>query len=230
MHAACDQTLRPVVCSTSSIVSVRPTRLSCCSPLTTGGGWESTACGASTRFLRTRCSALRLRLLLLFYRQALFALFDFIALVTLVSSPVIVFQSHFTLIGASLERYCTPGVVHCVLHPIHSLDLLTASTVLNTQVRVPMLVRVPWLTSGHGRSTSALVEHVDIMPTLLDLAGILPRVLESDALDGTSFLSVLKDPSTPHKPAAFSQYVKPPFPCIRPTSLHARLRKYSDFD
>ena len=39
-------------------------------------------------------------------------------------------------------------------------------------VRVPLLVAVPWLPSGHGRRAAALVELVDIMPTLLQLAGV----------------------------------------------------------
>ena len=78
--------------------------------------------------------------------------------------------------------------------------------VFENQVRVPMLVRVPWLTSGHGRSSSALLEHIDIMPTLADLAGILPSVAATEALDGQSFAAVVRDPLLAHKPAAFSQY------------------------
>lgn len=68
-----------------------------------------------------------------------------------------------------------------------------------------MIVRAPWLTGGHGKATSALIEHVDIMPTLADLAGILPRVLSTEALDGTSFASIVRDPSATIKAAAFSQ-------------------------
>ena len=50
------------------------------------------------------------------------------------------------------------------------------------------------------------MELVDIFPTLADLAGILPRVEETEALDGKSFKAVLLDPTSAHKPAAFSQY------------------------
>ena len=74
------------------------------------------------------------------------------------------------------------------------------------QVRVPMLVRVPWMTAGHGKSSSALIELVDIMPTLADLAGILPQVVATEALDGESFAGVVADPSLAHKAAAYSQY------------------------
>lgn len=78
--------------------------------------------------------------------------------------------------------------------------------VFENQVRVPLLVRVPWLPSGHGQTTSALTESVDIMPTLADLAGILPKVMATEALDGISFVNVLSNPSAVHKEAAFSQY------------------------
>jgi arylsulfatase A-like enzyme len=55
---------------------------------------------------------------------------------------------------------------------------------------------------GSGRSTRALVEFVDIYPTLCDLAGLpLP-----DHLEGRSFAPLLADPRREWKRAAFSQY------------------------
>lgn len=52
-----------------------------------------------------------------------------------------------------------------------------------------------------GLETRALVETVDIFPTLADLAGLeIPQYLE-----GTSFKPVIQDPGTPWKKAAFSQ-------------------------
>ncbi|HVJ69145.1 MAG TPA: sulfatase [Caulifigura sp.] len=53
-----------------------------------------------------------------------------------------------------------------------------------------------------GQHTSALVEFVDIYPTLCDLCGITP----AEGLEGTSFAPLLKDPKQPWKSAAFSQY------------------------
>jgi arylsulfatase A-like enzyme len=56
--------------------------------------------------------------------------------------------------------------------------------------------------SHPGESTRALVEFVDIYPTLCDLAG-LP---EPDGLEGISLEPVMEDPGIAWKTAAFSQY------------------------
>lgn len=72
--------------------------------------------------------------------------------------------------------------------------------------RVPLIVSAP----GMSRNTDsdALVELVDMYPTLSDLAGLpLP-----DHLDGKSFAPVLKDPNRPWKKAAYSQF---PCPALR---------------
>ena len=60
--------------------------------------------------------------------------------------------------------------------------------------RIPLLVIAPGITAS-GAKTTALVESVDVYPTLCELAG-LPAV---KGLDGTSFVSVLKDPATSTK-------------------------------
>ncbi len=65
----------------------------------------------------------------------------------------------------------------------------------------PLLMSVPGMKNA-GKHTRALVEFVDIYPTLADLAGLpLPGHLE-----GTSFAPVLDDLDRPWKAAAFSQY------------------------
>jgi len=65
----------------------------------------------------------------------------------------------------------------------------------------PLLLSAPGM-KAVGQRTKALVEFVDIYPTLAELAGLpLPGHLE-----GTSFKPLLDDPQRPWKTAAFSQY------------------------
>ncbi len=65
----------------------------------------------------------------------------------------------------------------------------------------PLILSVPGMKHA-GEHSSALVEFVDIYPTLSELTGIsLPSNLE-----GTSFKPLLDDPKRPWKSAAFSQF------------------------
>jgi arylsulfatase A-like enzyme len=65
----------------------------------------------------------------------------------------------------------------------------------------PMLISSPSQKAA-GSKTKALVEFVDIYPTLCDLAGLpIP-----DSLEGFSAAPLLDDPNRPWKTAAFSQY------------------------
>jgi arylsulfatase A-like enzyme len=71
--------------------------------------------------------------------------------------------------------------------------------------RAALMISVPGRTGEtptRGAKTDALVEFVDIYPTLCQLAGLdLPSGLE-----GTSFVPLLSDPTRAWKSAAFSQY------------------------
>jgi arylsulfatase A-like enzyme len=69
--------------------------------------------------------------------------------------------------------------------------------------RAPLLVAVPDQKTA-GRKTKALVEFVDIFPSLADLCGLPP----SPGVEGTSFKPLLDDPKRPWKKAAFSEYPK----------------------
>lgn len=72
--------------------------------------------------------------------------------------------------------------------------------------RVPLMIWTPGMPQAtRGKKTDALVELVDLYPTLCDLAG-LPQ---PDHLEGFSFVPLLQDPGRAWKRAAFSQYPNP---------------------
>jgi arylsulfatase A-like enzyme len=70
-----------------------------------------------------------------------------------------------------------------------------------TSVRAPLVVSVPGRKSA-GRRTAALVEFVDVYPSLSEICG-LPK---AEGLEGTSFAPLLDDPDRPWKKGAISQY------------------------
>ncbi len=84
--------------------------------------------------------------------------------------------------------------------------------------RVPLIVAAPGVARSGGR-TKAVVELVDLFPTLTDLAG-LPAVTQ---LDGISLKPQLADPSVPGKEFALTQHPHP-FYGARWTSMAYALR------
>ncbi|MCH1506488.1 MAG: sulfatase, partial [Verrucomicrobiales bacterium] len=83
-------------------------------------------------------------------------------------------------------------------------NLWGKTTNFELDTRVAMIVHAPDR-SGNGQATNALVELVDLYPTLADLAE-LPSPKHS--LQGLSFSAVLEDPSRSWKQAAFSQFTR----------------------
>ncbi len=70
--------------------------------------------------------------------------------------------------------------------------------------RIPILVVAPGVTRP-GTRTNALIESVDLHPTLAELAG-LPALAGAQRLDGRSFAATLRDPQVPTKEAVFHSY------------------------
>lgn len=69
-----------------------------------------------------------------------------------------------------------------------------------TSMRIPLLVHVPGIEGG--RSSSRLIETIDIYPTLCELAG-LPK---PDHVQGTSFVPLLHDPDHDWKDFAIGRF------------------------
>lgn len=88
--------------------------------------------------------------------------------------------------------------------------------------RVPMMIWTPDMPKGsRGKTTDALVELVDMYPTLCELAGLEPP----KHLEGTSFAPVLADPDREWETAAFSQFPNPALREWAANPLQASMRE-----
>jgi iduronate 2-sulfatase len=86
----------------------------------------------------------------------------------------------------------------------HSLWAKTSN--FERDARVPMIIATPGSKGGHR--SSALVELLDLYPTLADLCGISAP----PNLEGVSLRSVLDDSGATVKPAAFTWHPRPAYP------------------
>lgn len=73
----------------------------------------------------------------------------------------------------------------------------------NIDIHVPLIIRAPGGTKA-GSRTQAIVETVDIYPTLAELAGLRPPA----GLEGLSMVPLLEKPGRAWKQAAFAQYAR----------------------
>jgi arylsulfatase A-like enzyme len=106
-------------------------------------------------------------------------------------------------------------------HGWHLLEqgLWCKHTNFENATRAPLIVSIPGQ-SNAGATSDALVEFVDVYPSLCEAAG-LPT---PTGLEGTSFLPLLADPKRPWKSAAFSQYPRPRFNAVGYTIRTGRYR------
>jgi iduronate 2-sulfatase len=99
----------------------------------------------------------------------------------------------------------------------HSLWCKTSN--FENDARVPMIVAPPNYAHA-GETTDALVELLDLYPTLVDLCG-LPKV---DGLEGVSLRPVLKNPELAVKDFALTQHPRPAYYKGAPEAMGYSLR------
>ena len=90
------------------------------------------------------------------------------------------------------------------------------------ELRVPLLLRTPH--AGSGQRVAALTEHVDLLPTLLELAGVAPP----DWADGRSLLPLLRNPAAPGKQAVFSESARGGLTAYSTRTPHHRYTRWLD--
>ena len=113
------------------------------------------------------------------------------------------------LVGRLLDRLEALGLeektVVCLWgdHGFHlgEQGLWTKANNYELATRVPLILSVPGQ-KGPGAEPRALVELVDLYPTLVEVCGLK----EPEGMEGTSFAPLLENPDRPWKTAVFSQY------------------------
>ena len=71
---------------------------------------------------------------------------------------------------------------------------------LNTALKIPLVIAGPGITKN--QKTNALVELIDIFPTVTDIA----NVSDENEIAGESFMHVLKNPALEHKKQIYSRF------------------------
>ena len=80
--------------------------------------------------------------------------------------------------------------------------------------RVPLILATPGMKAA-GKSTAALVELLDLFPTLTALCGLKAPA----GLEGRSLAPILTDPAKAHNSVAFSQHPRPAYPDRTPRGV-----------
>ena len=139
-------------------------------------------------------------------------------------------------IGFLLDELENQGLLdHTIIvlwsdHGFHlgELDLWCKTTNFELDTRVPLLVAAPGMSQA-GKRTEAIVELVDIYPTLTDLAGLpVPR-----AVDGVSLEPLMTRPGRAWKNVAFSQFPRPwmykDTPAVMGYSVRSETYRYTEW-
>ena len=113
-------------------------------------------------------------------------------------------DNNFGVVLAALEASGTASNTAVVLFGDHGWHLgernnWEKKSLYEVDCRVPFIVRAPWLANGgnKGKRTAAIASALDVMPTLIELAGApVPDPAGVDGnLGGTSLVDVISDSS-----------------------------------
>lgn len=115
-----------------------------------------------------------------------------------------------TLAALNVERSTMVVVTGDHGYELGEHDMWCKKNNFELGVRVPLIIKVPWLKGAAGIRTQVLAELVDLYPTMAELAG-LPNPIPSElgTKQGVSLAPVFLSPDSNHsalKPYAFSQY------------------------
>ncbi len=94
-------------------------------------------------------------------------------------------------------------------------------------IRVPFIVRCPWLVKDPGRRRKQMILNIDLAPTFLDIAGIpVPADME-----GESFVPILMDGRAPGRDALLLEFWKY-YPENTPSyaGVRTRTHKYIEYE
>lgn len=101
-------------------------------------------------------------------------------------------------------------------------DLWGKTSNFELDARVPLMIALPG--QPGGRQTDALVELIDLYPTLVEAC----RLPTPAGLEGTSLLPVVRDPAARVKSAAFTQFPRPAYydrtPSKQPVAMGCSVR------
>lgn len=93
-------------------------------------------------------------------------------------------------------------------------------------LRIPFIIRVPWLSDYRGIKRDQLVLNVDLAPTLFDMAGIpIP-----DNVEGRSLVPAMKGSAPLRDAFLFEYYKNYPYPIPTYFGVRTRKHKYIEFE
>lgn len=97
------------------------------------------------------------------------------------------------------------------------------ATNFELDTRVPLIVSVPGL--ARAARSDAVVELVDLYPTLVELAGLPPH----PGVEGESFAHNVREPGAPGQQLAFSQIPYGPWPSLMGYSVRTATHRYTEW-